>query len=238
MSFSKHIHSKANILFEDENFLVLDKPAGVLSHPNPEDGQTKTSIIMAGYDFNGEFYKLENSRLYLLHRIDKETSGCLLFSKNVSHAKKVKIDFENHNIHKEYIALVGGILRQDVVWKDHLSKKNGRMVVDKREKPNSSTEINPIRIFEKERLTLLRLIPRSGRMHQLRVQSSKRFLPILGDRQHGDFAKNKSVKKTIDLKRMFLHASKLEFTDPTSKKKIIVESPLPTELKNVLEKMS
>lgn len=238
MDLAHSLHPKAIILLETAHYLILDKPDGVLSHPNPDQESTKASIIHADYDFKGEFFRIGTQKLFLLHRIDKETSGCLFFSKDASVAKKIKSDFENHLIHKEYIALVGGILRAPTVWKDHLVKKNGRMTIDKRAKPNSTTEVEPIQVYDKNKLTLLRLIPKSGRTHQLRIQSSKRSLPILGDRQHGDFAKNKNIKTSIGLKRMFLHASKLEFTDPTSKKKISVESPLPLELHTVIDRLN
>lgn len=227
-------HAKSKVLFENERFFVVDKPNGVLSHPNQKGDKSDSSVILAPYDFDGEYFKIGTWKVFLLHRIDKETSGCLLFAKDASSAKKVKTQFEEHKVYKEYTALVSNIVRQPTIWKDHLVKRAGKVLVDKRLKPNAETKVKPLSKFPKFKMSLVKFIPGTGRTHQLRVQSSDRHGAILGDRQYGNFARNKEAKHRWDFDRMFLHAGFLRFKDPANGKNIEVESPLPDELQNLL----
>lgn len=227
-------HQKSKILFENDEIFVLEKPVGVLSHPN-SDRESSASIVRAPYDIKTESFLLENGeKAYLAHRLDKETSGCLLFAKQLSVVKKLREDFLHHHIKKEYIALSAGILRAGVTWKDHLTKRDGNVRFDPKRPANAETVVKVMDVFEKEKLSLLRLVPHSGKTHQLRVQTAKRNLHILGDRQYGNFKRNKDMKQILGLNRMFLHASKLELKNPVTGKKIEIESMLPLELQTVL----
>jgi RluA family pseudouridine synthase len=228
-------HPKAKVLFENERFFVIDKPNGVLSHPNQKGDSSDSAAILAPYDFDGEFFKIGTWKVFLLHRIDKETSGCLLFAKDASSAKKIKAQFAEHKIYKEYIALVSNIVRKPTIWKDHLVKRAGKVLVDKRLKPNAVTKVNPLTQFSRFKMSLVRFIPGTGRTHQLRVQSSDRHGAILGDRQYGNFARNKEAKFRWNFDRMFLHAEILRFKDPANGKIIQIESPLPAELQSLLD---
>lgn len=229
------IHSKAAVLFENDNLFVLDKPDGVLSHPNKTEAHS--SILLAPYNDNNESFDVGGQHVYLIHRIDKETSGCLLFAKNSQTAKQLKKDFIEHKVLKNYIALVAGFQRQPTTWKDHLAKDGGKMRYDRDKKTNAETDVEAIEVFEKPRLTLLKLSPKSGKTHQLRIQAAKRNLPILGDRQYGNFPRNKDVKTKFLLKRMFLHSTDLTFIDPLTKKEVHVRSLLPPNLQIVLDKI-
>lgn len=229
-------HSKVEVLYEDDRFVVVDKPTGLLSHPNLKD-DILDSVVQAEYDFKYECYRIGTWKFFLLHRIDKETSGCLLFTKDPDTVKKLKADFENHEIHKEYMALLVGFVRKETVWKDHIIKKPGKVLIDQRLKPNASTKVRPLETFSKERMTLVSFLPQTGRTHQLRVQSQVRHASILGDRQYGDFNRNKQAKQKWNLNRMMLHASELRFTDPISKKKIRVSCPLPEEFEDILSQL-
>lgn len=236
---SKHadipFHAQSRILFENERFLIVDKPHGVLSHPNQKGEHSDPSIIQATYDFKGEFYNINTTKLFLLHRIDKETSGCLLFAKDAISAKKIKSDFETHQIYKEYIALLSTIIRKPLIWKDHLIKRGNKVFIDKRLKPNAITKVKPLAHYTKYKLTLVKFFPESGRTHQLRVQSSDRHGAILGDRQYGNFSRNKEAKFRWNFDRMFLHAQTLKFKDPINGKKIEVHSPLPKNLQTLID---
>ena len=213
----------------------MDKPDGVLSHPNPPGQKVFPSIIQAPYDVRGEFFKIRDWKVFLLHRIDMETSGCLLFCLNPILAPMVKADFESHRIKKEYTALLGGSVRKPDVWKDHMIKKGNRMFVDPRSKPNAETKVNPVALYQKHHATLTKFSPVTGKTHQLRVQSAFHHAPILGDRLYGNFAKNKDIKTKLNLKRMFLHASMIDFINPRHKNHIRVESPLPEDLQMVVD---
>lgn len=228
-------HENAKILYENDDFFVMDKPDGVLSHPNLTGDKNDPSIIKAPYDSKGEYYKLGNWKVFLLHRLDRETSGCLLFSTNPSLAPKVKADFESHSIRKEYTALLGGSVRKPGIWKDYLVKKGNKMFPDLRGKPNAITKVTPMQNYQKFHATLTKFSPTTGKTHQLRVQSAFHHAPILGDRLYGNFAKNKDIKTKLNLKRMFLHASKLEFKNPKNQKTISVESLIPEDLQMVID---
>jgi len=228
-------HTKTRVIFENERFFVLDKPNGVLSHPNQKGEHSDASVIQAPYDFKAECFDLKTWKVFLLHRIDRETSGCLLFAKDATSAKKIKADFEQHKIHKEYTAMVSTIVRKPTVWKDHLIKRGNKVFVDKRMKPNAETRVKPLAQFSKYKLSLVKLIPETGKTHQLRVQSSDRHGAILGDRQYGNFSRNKEAKQRWDFDRMFLHADMLAFKDPANGKKIEVRCELPGELQELVK---
>ena len=229
-------HPEAKVLFEDDRFVVIDKPAGLLSHPNSKS-EIHESIVQVEYDFKYECYRIGTWKFFLLHRIDRETSGCLLLTKDPDSVKAIKSDFENHNVHKEYLALLSGFVRKATIWKDHIVKKPGKVLIDQRLKPNSSTKVKPIEIFPKERMTLVHFVPQTGRTHQLRVQSQSRHAGILGDRQYGDFNRNKQAKQKWDLKRMMLHANQIAFKDPRTKKTIRVSAPVPAEFELILNQL-
>ncbi|MCC7459713.1 MAG: RluA family pseudouridine synthase [Proteobacteria bacterium] len=229
-------HNKVEILYEDERFIVIDKPTGLLSHPNQKN-EIHESVVQAEYDFKYECYRIGTWKFFLLHRIDKETSGCLLFTKDPDAVKKLKADFENHEVHKEYLALLTGFVRKETAWKDHLVKKPGKVFIDQRLKANAITKVRPLEIFSKERMTFVSFLPQTGRTHQLRVQSQTRHCGILGDRQYGDFNRNKQAKQKWNVGRMMLHASELRFSDPISKKKIRVSCPLPEEFETMLDQL-
>jgi RluA family pseudouridine synthase len=229
-------HSKAETIYEDDRFIVVNKPTGVLSHPNTKE-EVHESVVQAEYDSKYECYRIGTWKLFLLHRIDKETSGCLLFTKDPESVKKLKADFENHEIHKEYVALLAGSVRKPTVWKDHLIKKPGKVIIDQRLKPNAVTKIKSVEVFSKERMTLVTFVPQTGRTHQLRVQSTGHHAPILGDRQYGDFQRNKLAKEKFGLKRMMLHSTQIAFNDPISKKNIRVKCPIPSDFEEILRQV-
>lgn len=227
-------HAKTKIIFENDRIFVVDKPAGVLSHPN-DAGDYSSSVITCKYDSKKEFFDVDQWKVFLLHRIDKETSGCLMFAKDALSARLIKADFENQKVFKEYTALLCGLVRKPDLWKDNMIKKGKVMVVDQRGKSNAITKVKPLEVFSKPKFTLTKFFPESGRTHQLRVQSAHRHYPILGDRQYGNFTRNKEAKQKWDFNRMFLHASVVEFIDPGTSKKIRVTSDLPAELQEVLD---
>ena len=233
MSFK--FHPRALILFEDEDYIFIDKPDGVLSHPNAQSNGT--CITPNIYSHQRESFKMGNEELFLLHRLDKETSGVLMLSKKQELANLTKSMFEQHQIKKQYLGLIGGSIRAPIEWSDHIRKDMGRANIDYKQKANALTLVEPLMIFDKPRLTYILMKPQTGRTHQLRIQSSKRSTPIMGDRTYGHFKKNKEVRSSWGLKRMFLHAHTIQFNHPLSKIDIQVTSPLPADLEGVLEKL-
>lgn len=191
---------------------ALDKPAGVKSHPN-KPGIDPLSVIKAPYDMKEECYLLENGeKIYLLNRLDSPTSGVILLSGNREVAAIVKKLFKERKVTKEYLAVVkGGPGNNKMVWKDMLSKeKRGDQVrVMEGEDLTAETEVEVVeRITGTPKLTLLKLTPKTGRTHQLRIQSAKRKMPIIGDKTYGDFGLNRVMGQKLGTKRLFLHSSR------------------------------
>ena len=210
------------LLAHDANGVAaLNKPAGVLSHPN-ERGDEARALLAAPYVFEGEFFEWtpagggEPQRLWLLNRLDSATSGVILVAADAKLAAEIRAQFKRKAVRKVYSALVFGVPRQpQELWRDRLTVEKragqirtathaGHVPAESRMAVVRSNRAEP-------RLTLVRLEPRTGRSHQLRVQCAKRNLPIVGDQTYGDFRRNREFAKAAGTKRLFLHSLETTF---------------------------
>jgi len=200
----------------DANGLAaLDKPEGMLSHPNGPRDEGR-SLVRARYDREAECFEWPGPgggtrRLWLINRLDSATSGLILAAADEALAREVRGRFRLRGVRKVYQALVFGKPRQvSETWRDVLDvrKQGGRIrtVAGGGDLPAESrmTLVRPA--SGGSRVSLIRLEPRTGRSHQLRVQCAKRGLPIVGDRTYGDFAANRAFAKGGGPRRMFLHS--------------------------------
>jgi len=226
-------HGRVEEVYHGDDLWVLNKPAGVLSHPNPPSEMDRAAVLPLSYDSKLEAFCLKDEaggvrHIYLIHRLDQDTSGLLLLSLDAELAAQLKQLFFHHEVTKEYRALVGGIVEpRHGVWKDCLHKKKGRghlKVVATRGRPNAETRYRVLKNFPGEGMSLLSLRPETGRTHQLRVQCASRRYPIAGDERYGDFSWNRELRKRIGLRRMFLHAWRLEFRHPRTGRKLRFEA--------------
>lgn len=210
------------LLTHDANGMAaFDKPAGVLSHPN-ERGDEPRSLLVAGYHLEGEYFEwsagadARPQRLWLLNRLDSATSGVILAADSEALATEIRAQFKRKSVRKVYHALVFGSPRQPVeLWRDRLAveKRAGQIRTGTAGHVPAECRMSLVRAGRKEpRLALLRLEPRTGRSHQLRVQCAKRGLPIIGDQTYGDFRRNREFAKSTGFKRMFLHSLETSFT--------------------------
>lgn len=208
------------LVARDANGLAaFDKPAGVLSHPN-EPGDEPRSLLQARYVFEGEFFEWtdggETRRLWLLNRLDSATSGVILAAGSAALADEVRAQFKRKQVRKVYHALVFGAPRQPMeLWRDLLAidKRGGKVrtaATAGHVPAESRMTVQRVAVGEPRR-ALLKLEPRTGRSHQLRVQCAKRHLPIIGDQTYGDFAANRAFAKEAGTKRMFLHSHETTF---------------------------
>lgn len=209
-------------LQRDPNGLVaLNKPAGVLSHPNTEADEPR-SLLTARYVVDGEYFEWpapgssEPQRLWLLNRLDSATSGVILAAASAELATEIRAQFKRKQVRKVYYALVFGAPRQPVeLWRDLLAveKRGGqiRTAVHAGRVPAESRMTIMRPPVGQPRLTLIKLEPRTGRSHQLRVQCAKRGMPIVGDQTYGDFARNREFAKLAGTKRLFLHSLETAF---------------------------
>jgi tRNA pseudouridine65 synthase len=237
------------LIARDENGLAaLNKPAGVLSHPN-QRGDEARALLRAHYALEGEFFewtskdsgRAETQRLWLLNRLDSATSGVILVAASAELAKEIRAHFKRKQVHKEYQALVFGTLRESMeIWRDRLAveKRGGqiRTAAHAGHVPAESQMTVVRRSTREPRVALIRLEPRTGRSHQLRVQCAKRHLPIVGDQTYGDFPRNRAFAKLTGLKRMFLHSITTRFDYELGGRlySFSATAPLPAEFEKFL----
>lgn len=197
---------------------ILDKPAGVLSHPNTA-GDRGRALLPWPYDAAGEFFRDPETgrQVWLLNRLDSATSGLIVVATEPTVAEAVRALFAGRAVSKTYLALVfGHYAGTSELWRDRMGVvRRGRGVQASAEAADLSavTEVRRLRLVSgPPALTLLELRPRTGRTHQLRHQCARRRLPIVGDRNYGDFRLNRAfAKATGSGSRLFLHAAGLSF---------------------------
>jgi RluA family pseudouridine synthase len=231
--------TQSTVLYEDAALLVVEKCSGVLSHPNP--GKSDLAVAAA---FEGRYMESErrfdtaSGSLWLIHRLDEDTSGVLLAAKTHAAAEICRQAFEQDRVRKHYWALIRAAgLRKQGAWLDHLETRSTsgsvRTWVQKQRRPNAELHYRIISENSAQRLALVDIDLYTGRTHQIRVQAAARSHPVAGDDVYGDFAMNRELRRTLGLRRLFLHAWKLEMLHPVSKKKLSFVSQLPADLKEV-----
>lgn len=217
------------VLFEDDGLLILDKPAGVAVHGG--------SGVSSGVIERLRAERPQAKFLELVHRLDRETSGVLVVAKKRSALAHMHDQLREGTTDKRYYALVQGQFKdakrrvKAPLYKYTTTEGDRRVVVD----PNGQTaETIFHRHAQYEEATLLEAQLLTGRTHQIRVHLCHLGHPIAGDDKYGDFSWNKELSKR-GLRRMFLHAARLEFQHPVSGERMHVLSPLPDELAGFLE---
>lgn len=235
------------VLFEDDSLLAIDKPAGVAVHGG------------SGVSF-GVIEQLRMARpqakfLELVHRLDRETSGILLIAKKRSALKSLQDQFRERETGKTYLALVAGQwpLNKKVLDKPlHkylLAGDEGdagagerRVRVVSRDDPDGMKSVTLVKVRERsggpvgpatQGYSLLEVTIKTGRTHQIRVHLASEGMPIAGDDKYGDFELNKALQKPkvgAPLKRMFLHAWRLQFNHPVSGERLELLAQLPPDL--------
>lgn len=237
--------SQFPFLYSDNSLVVVDKPSGVLSHPNPsqgmknEGGKSARAVFEGAYDSSDRRFDTPEGPVWLIHRLDKDTSGAILGARDKSTAEGCRKLFEEGRVRKKYLALlVGRPFPLRGIWRDHVveKKKPGsvRAGVSPGEVANSELKYSVIKTFTRDALSLVEIELITGKTHQIRVQSSFRKCPVAGDEVYGNFSENRKLRKSIGLKRLFLHAHNLKFKHPRSGVVLEISSPVPSELESVL----
>ena len=248
----KPYNFKLDIVYEDEDVIIINKPAGISMHPGP--GNYDNTVVNAL--MNSDNLKLSNIggelRPGIIHRIDKDTSGLVVIAKNNLSHENISKQFSEHSIERVYCALVWGKLRPQTGKIETLitrsSKNRQLMDVSLTKGKKAITNYKTLKIFEGKSVPMLSLIEcklETGRTHQIRVHMSYKGNQIVGDKKYKKkFKKLKSVSNEVNeqinnLRRQFLHASILGFRHPRSGEKLFFKSNLPKDLIkiiNVLEK--
>ena len=239
---------KLDIVFEDNDLLIINKSAGIPIHPGA--GNYDNTIVNALMSYCGTNLSNIGDELRpgIVHRIDKDTSGLIVVAKNnISHENLSK-QFNTHTIKRVYLALIWGKLRPQSGKIETLitrSTKNRQMMeVGITKGKKAITNYKTLEVFENDKTPTLSFIEcalKTGRTHQIRVHMSHKGNNILGDKKYKKrFKKFKNIdeeleKSILKLDRQFLHAKMLGFTHPTSGKKLEFSSILPHELENILK---
>ena len=187
------------VIFEDEDILVVNKPVGVLS----EDSQKGEKGILS---------LLQKEKLYLLHRLDREVGGVMIFAKNKKSASALSTAIAEKRLYKTYLAVTDGVPAEDEgVYKDLLfkdSKKNRAFVVNRMRKGVRDASLEYAVLKKTEKNALVRVLLHTGRTHQIRVQFSSRKTPLTGDGRYGSKVRDCSIA---------LHSHNIKFVHPTTK---------------------
>ena len=220
---------ESHILYEDEGFIVLNKPSGFAVHGG---SGVNSGIIEALRQIRPQQKFLE-----LVHRLDKETSGCLLIAKKRSTLKALHDYFRGDGVQKTYIALLAGRYARkkqivDVPLLKNVAQSGERMVTVSQ--AGKAAETLFVRLRQFEHATLVHASPKTGRTHQIRVHAAWLGHPIIGDSRYGDEISNKEFRNR-GYKRLFLHAEQLRFTHPVSGESLHFVAPLPAELNALLD---
>ncbi len=232
--------TRCPILFQDDHLIAVDKPEGVLSHPNAS-GRARCAFE-GRYDFTARRFATPDRPVWLIHRLDQDTSGVLLAAWDEATAERCRTLFEEGRIRKIYLALVLGRPKTPSgLWRDHVATVRGtdrvRSEVRRGPPPNAELRYEMKQNAPADRCALLQLLLMTGRTHQVRVQAAARGLPLAGDPIYGDFVCNREWRKRFGLRRLFLHARRLEFPHPQRGRAISIESPLPPELEDCLAQL-
>ena len=196
LNTSEYIH------YENENFMLLNKPYGISVHSG-----TNQEV-----DFLSSLRKSQNNNdLSLVHRLDKNTSGCLLVSKNYQVASALGKELMNKNIRKKYYALLIGVLEKEIIEIESKIEKNTKhqkMIVNENDGREAYTKITLLQKYKS--FSFVEIEIETGRTHQIRVHTSSIGHPVVGDSKY-EILNSKTINKQLNLKRLFLHAYYLSF---------------------------
>ncbi len=241
---------KLDIIYEDNDVMVINKPAGLVVHPGAGNFDNTLVNALINYDkknlssINGEL------RPGIVHRLDKDTSGVIIVAKNNFAHTHLSKQFNEHSIDRKYIAIVWGKLRPQKgeikTFITRSSKNRQLMDVSQTKGKLAITNYKTIETYENDRVPTLSLVEyrlKTGRTHQIRVHMKFKGNPILGDKSYKKKLKklkdvdpelNEIIKK-ID--RQCLHAKSLGFLHPTKNQRLFFESKLPNDLHKIVKKL-
>jgi 23S rRNA pseudouridine1911/1915/1917 synthase len=208
------------IRHEDSDILVIEKPAGLLSIASASEEEKTAYAFLTDHVRRGNPRGRE--RVWVVHRLDRETSGVMVFAKN--EPAKVALQKDWEAVEKKYLAVIEGELSHDAgKFDSHLDESNPLKVYVTHEGPETRHALTRYRVTKKgKNTTLVELTLETGRRHQIRVQLAEAGCPIVGDKKYG--------AETNPIKRIALHATSLRFLHPITREEMRFDSPLPGDL--------
>lgn len=220
-----------SIIYEDKRMLILNKPSGLAVHGGSGLSYGLIEALRA--------LRPDAPYLELVHRLDRETSGCLIIAKKRSALRLLHELLRANQVDKQYLTLVkgdwgGGDRHIEAPLRKNTLRSGERMVIVSEDGKAARSLFRPL--CANARASLIQVKLDTGRTHQIRVHAAHSGHPIAGDEKYGDQAFNAQMQ-TLGLKRLFLHAVSLRFTMPDDGQRIAVTAPLPLDLGKVLQKL-
>lgn len=222
------------VLFEDNNLLAINKPNGLLVHHSYYARNIHEPSLM---EILSEKYK----DLYLVHRLDRKTSGVILLTKSKAVLPKFQEFFNNNGVKKTYYAVVRGFSPENGTIDSpvRVDETDIRKDAITHYKTLASIELDiPVHPYASSRYSLIKLLPETGRMHQLRIHMNKISHPIVGDYKHGDRFHNRNFEQNFNWHTMFLHAQKVEFKHPINDELITIEADFPDNWQQLFKRFN
>lgn len=220
------------ILYQDEHIVAVNKPAGMLVHRSWLDRHETQFVMQTLRDQIGQ-------HVFPIHRLDRPTSGVLLFALNSEIANLLCQQFEGKTVEKSYLAVVRGYVtgeqQIDYPLKVQLDKIADKFAQEDKEPQSAVTNYQGLKIvempwavgkYQTARYSLVKLTPLTGRKHQLRRHLKHIFHPILGDTQYGDLHQNRAFAEKTGVARLMLHAERLSFLHPITQQPLTIVAPL------------
>lgn len=221
---SKHVRKLPfEILFEDDHLLVVNKPSGLLTIATDKEKERTLYHIVRDYVIS----KNPHGRIFIVHRLDKDTSGIVLFAKDEKTKNQLQENWNEYVSLREYTAIVFGHPKEEsgqVV--QYLKETKTNLVYVSRHEDGKKAITNYSLIKSSDHYSMLKVIIETGRKNQIRVALASKKMPIVGDKKYGD-SRSKA-------NRLYLHANRLKIYYPVIKKEILFETAIPNEFKKLL----
>jgi tRNA pseudouridine65 synthase len=232
------------ILFQDQDLVIINKPSGLLVH--------RTSIDSQATEFAVQILRKQIGQMvYPVHRLDKATSGVLIFALSSSSAKILSEQFANASILKEYFAVVRGYAPEKVLvdhpLKEELDKKSDSKAQKEKAHQSAVTQVHKLAEFEisekvdkfpTSRYSLVQCLPKTGRKHQIRRHLRHLGHPVIGDSTYGSGKHNRFFANHFHIRRLLLHCREMTVQHPQTNNKIVVQAELPEDMKNLFQKLN
>ena len=218
------------IIHEDEDFIAIDKPEGLLSVESDKDTECACGYVLDYMQNQGK-----NSRPFVLHRIDKETSGVLVFAKNIKLHSMLKMHWNELVSLREYVAVVEGILEQKQGEIVTYLKENKNNIVYSTNDPTGQKAVTRYEVLkETEQYSLVKVQIETGRKNQIRVHMQALGCPVVGDDKYGKKQDGTTVKNPLG--RLGLHAARLTFQHPITKELMTFNAAMPPSFREFFGK--
>lgn len=221
------------ILYQDEYLVAINKPHGLAVHRSNYIGDADIFAVQELRDQIGQY-------VYPCHRLDRKTSGVLLFALNEEVNSLMQKQFAENKVKKKYLTIVRGYTDDYGKIDYPLTNEKGKTQEAITEyKTQNRAELNiPLGKFKTSRYSLVEVMPQTGRLHQIRKHFAHILHPIIGDRPHGCNKQNKLFKEKFEMTTMMLHAQEIEFVHPISKKLIHIKADLHSEFVRIMNLMN